>query len=405
MLLLGLACLTPGQASAQAVLGNEDGCDGDFAYALFACGSGGSAAGSAATAIQGSAVYSSTAVGYGSHAGGPGPDKSSAVAVGSYANASGARSIAIGGLRIVDGQTTIDDRTQANGDDSIAIGASAAATNARSIAIGTNASAAQDGVALGHNASAHTNSVAIGSEVSTDRDNQVKIGRSATTYTLTGIASDNSRDMQSGRTYMVTTDANGNLATSTFNLATLEALPGQVTSLQTTVNNHQTTLSQHTTTLNQHSVRITNVENKNVEQDGRLDQHDTQITSLFSLTSEHTNAILDLDGRVTTNTQAIAAIDNRVTGLADRMDKGFARLDGRINQAFEGAAMAMAMAAPAMPYDKNYAVSINWGNFEGKNAFAGTAQARVSESFVVHGGIGLGSAGTVGGRAGLTFAW
>ncbi len=58
-----------------------------------------------------------------------------------------------------------------------------------------------------------------------------------------------------------------------------------------------------------------------------------------------------------------------------------------------------------MPTDKNYAVSINWGDFGGKNAFAGTVQARVSEDFMIHGGIGFGSSGTVGGRAGLTYAW
>ncbi|MBN9552556.1 MAG: YadA-like family protein [Alphaproteobacteria bacterium] len=119
----------------------------------------------------------------------------------------------------------------------------------------------------------------------------------------------------------------------------------------------------------------------------------------------HTLQITDLDGRVTTNTQDIASLDSRVTGLEASVEGGFARLDGRIDKAFEGAAMAMAMAAPAMPSDKNYAVSINWGGFEGQNAFAGTAQARISENFMVHGGIGLGSTGTVGGRAGLTYAW
>ncbi|TPI12501.1 hypothetical protein FJW06_17275 [Mesorhizobium sp. B4-1-3] len=151
--------------------------------------------------------------------------------------------------------------------------------------------------------------------------------------------------------------------------------------------------------------RLGGVEAKNVEQDGRLDGHDTMLAAHQATLDTHTLQITDLDSRVTTNTQDIASLDNRVTGLEASLGEGFARLDGRIDQAFEGAAMAMAMAAPAMPVDKNYAVSINWGGFEGKNAFAGTAQARISESFMIHGGIGLGSSGTVGGRAGLTYAW
>lgn len=109
---------------------------------------------------------------------------------------------------------------------------------------------------------------------------------------------------------------------------------------------------------------------------------------------------------IAANADHIAALGGTINGLDRRMTAGFARLDGRIDRAFEGAAMAMAMAAPSMPTDKNYAVSINWGGFEGKNAFAGTAQARVSDHFLIHGGIGYGSSShSVGGRAGVTFAW
>jgi hypothetical protein len=109
-----------------------------------------------------------------------------------------------------------------------------------------------------------------------------------------------------------------------------------------------------------------------------------------------------LDSRVTTNTSNIATLDSRVGAL----ETDFHHLDGRIDEAFEGAAMAMAMAGASLPADKNYAVSINWGNFEGKNAFAGTAQARLSENVLVHAGVGYGaSTQSIGGRAGLTFAW
>jgi hypothetical protein len=71
--------------------------------------------------------------------------------------------------------------------------------------------------------------------VSTTRANQVSIGTATNTYTLSGIASAASLSAQTGPVSFVTTDANGNLATSTFNPASLTALQSQVTSLQSQV--------------------------------------------------------------------------------------------------------------------------------------------------------------------------
>lgn len=275
-------------------------------------------------------------------------------------------------------------------------------------------------VAVGANSQALSNGgIAIGANVTATRENQVAIGTAAHTYTLAGINSAASKAAQGGPAYMVTSDAEGNLATSTFDLATLENLPSRMDAAEQNISNLQTTVSGHGT-------RITNVETKNTAQDARLTgveaknlQQDDRLAGVETKNVEQDGRLTGVENKnlqqddrldahqstLSGHTSQITALDSRVGVLENRMDEGFARLDGRIDQAFEGAAMAMAMAAPAMPYDKNYAVSINWGNFEGKNAFAGTAQARVSESFVVHGGIGFGSSGTVGGRAGLSFAW
>ncbi|WP_164766107.1 MULTISPECIES: YadA-like family protein [unclassified Mesorhizobium] len=68
--------------------------------------------------------------------------------------------------------------------------------------------------------------------------------------------------------------------------------------------------------------------------------------------------------------------------------------------------MALAMAGGSLPADKNFAVSINWGTFEGQNAFAGTAHARLTDNLFINGGVGVGASDhTVGGRAGLMLAW
>lgn len=69
--------------------------------------------------------------------------------------------------------------------------------------------------------------------------------------------------------------------------------------------------------------------------------------------------------------------------------------------------MAMAMAgAVALPDGKNYAISGNWGTFEGANAVSFGAIGKVTDNLFVTGGVGAGlEEGTTGGRAGAMWAW
>jgi trimeric autotransporter adhesin len=92
---------------------------------------------------------------------------------------------------------------------------------------------------------------------------------------------------------------------------------------------------------------------------------------------------------------SVAALDGRVTALESNMRK-----------AFEGSAVAIAMGGVALPDNKKFAISANWGNFSGEDAFGGMAQFRVSNNFVANAAVGAGFArGGVGGRVGGTFAW
>ncbi|MFD2031832.1 YadA-like family protein [Ancylobacter dichloromethanicus] len=78
-----------------------------------------------------------------------------------------------------------------------------------------------------------------------------------------------------------------------------------------------------------------------------------------------------------------------------------------IDRVSEGVAMAMAMDTPPLPTGKNMALSAQWGTFGGQNALALSSIARIHEdSFFITGSIGLGlNEGTVGGKAGVLFAW
>jgi hypothetical protein len=64
------------------------------------------------------------------------------------------------------------------------------------------------------------------------------------------------------------------------------------------------------------------------------------------------------------------------------------------------------MGGTALPADKRFAISTNWGNFRGQNAASVVAQMRLTDYAVVNVGVGAGfQQGGIGSRAGVTFAW
>ena len=85
--------------------------------------------------------------------------------------------------------------------------------------------------------------------------------------------------------------------------------------------------------------------------------------------------------------------DSRQTSIASRLP-------------FEGTAMAISLGGSALPADKRFAISANFGTFRGENAMSFGAQLRLSQNVVINGGLAAGLAqGGVGGRAGVTLAW
>jgi autotransporter adhesin len=96
---------------------------------------------------------------------------------------------------------------------------------------------------------------------------------------------------------------------------------------------------------------------------------------------------------------SVAALAQGVGILQENLQHG-------LNQAYEGTAIAIAMSGVALPDNKRFAVTTNWGNFRGTNAMSLVAQARVSDNIVANAGFAGGfQYGGIGTRAGLTFAW
>ena len=152
-------------------------------------------------------------IGYGAKA-----DGQASVAVG-RASAGGARSAALG------------DGAGASGNDALALGALATASGPSSVAAGAGASAGgARSTAVGAGASANADgSTAIGAGARATRANQVAVGTGSSTYTLGGVASAASRAQQSGPAYFATTDAQGNLAATTFDTSRLDVMDGRIT--------------------------------------------------------------------------------------------------------------------------------------------------------------------------------
>lgn len=71
-------------------------------------------------------------------------------------------------------------------------------------------------------------------------------------------------------------------------------------------------------------------------------------------------------------------------------------------QAFEGTAIAIAMSGSALPDNKRFAITTNWGNFRGTKAASLVAQMRLSDNVVANAGFATGfQYGGLGSRAGV----
>jgi len=100
--------------------------------------------------------------------------------------------------------------------------------------------------------------------------------------------------------------------------------------------------------------------------------------------------------------QNVSALQQNVSVLQQNVSV----LQPQMRQAFEGTAVAIALGGAALPSDKKFAISTNWGNFRGQNAVGVAAQLRLSNYAVANVGVGGGFAqGGIGSRAGVTFAW
>ncbi len=283
-----------------------------------------------------------TATGFGSIANG-----TTASAYGQNSNATGVNTTAIGqnSTASATGATAVGASAQATATGAVAVGQNAAATGVNAIAIG-NGAVATGSVAVGAAALASNGGAAFGDGAVATGSNATAIGpnASATFANSTAIG-------------------NGAVATA----------PNQI-AIGTARNTY----------------RMSGIASA------------ASLAAQVGPTSFVTTDALGNLAATSFNPQSISGLQNNVAILQGDVTT----LQTQMRQAFEGTAIAIAMGGSALPSDKKFAISTNWGTFRGQNAMSLGAQMRLSEYVVLNGGVAAGFAqGGVGGRAGMTVAW
>ncbi|MEA2912761.1 MAG: trimeric autotransporter adhesin, partial [Bradyrhizobium sp.] len=274
-------------------------------------------------------------------------DGATASAYGQGSNATGAATTAIGQASVASatGATAVGASAQATATGAVAVGNNAAATGVNAIAIG-NGAVATGSVAVGALASAANGGAAFGDGAVATGTNATAIGPNSSATFANSAAIGNGAVAAAPNQMAIGTASNTYRMAGIASAASLAAQTGPTSFVTTDAAGHLATAN-------------------------------------FSVPN-------------------ISGLQNDVSVLQGNV----ATLQTQMRQAFEGTAIAIAMGGAALPSDKRFAISTNWGTFRGENAMSLGAQMRLSEYVVVNGGIAAGFAqGGVGGRAGLTVAW
>lgn len=98
---------------------------------------------------------------------------------------------------------------------------------------------------------------------------------------------------------------------------------------------------------------------------------------------------------------------NAVTGETRwETSKGAQRSLNRVDLAYQGTAVAMAMPTPVIEYGKTFAIAGNFGQYSSTKAFGLAGAFEVSPGLSFNGGISVGAdQQTVGSKVGFNYSW
>jgi trimeric autotransporter adhesin len=247
--------------------------------------------------------------------------------------------------------------------------------------------------------------------------------------------------VQTGPLQLVTTDANGNLASDggalqaqvNTNTTGLAAVGNRVTTIEGTLNTLQGQSTTNTTNITNLGNRVTTVETQTNTNTTSITNLGGRVTTVEGQTATNTRDIATVQTQTNTNTAAITTTNQRVTSLDTRMGSaenritaleqapgGSAAMDNRVSKveqkaklALEGVAVSLAVADPILRGNEVFGMRMNFGTFGGETALGASLVGVIDqnvfgngERLAITGGLGIGlSEGNAGGRIGAQLTW
>ena len=131
------------------------------------------------------------------------------------------------------------------------------------------------------------------------------------------------------------------------------------------------------------------------------------ISSANGVSCNHAGAGVDINLNQFARQDDLLAVQSNVDTLVANMGQFEKSLHAVSTRADQGVSMSFAMAGVAdLQNDEHFAVSANWGTYNGENSAAFGAAYRISDHASVNGGIATSfQGGSVGARAGIRFGW
>ena len=218
--------------------------------------------------------------------------------------------------------------------------------------------------ALGVDSVASNNgSTAIGYQATTTMNNQIVLGTSAETITAPGITSALSLSRQSGPIELVTSDANGNLATD--GGSTITMINASAAANTAAIESNEMAIATNANGISSNGSAIATNANNIVANSNRITTNNDSIT----------NNTLAISGNTTSILQNVQAIDELTSGVA----------------------MAMALPDMYLNRDETYSIGGGVGFYEGKTAVSAGVMIRAGNNLSFGGSI-AGNSDNVGGK-------
>jgi hypothetical protein len=183
---------------------------------------------------------------------------------------------------------------------------------------------------------------------------------------------------------------------------------GQIAGLQGDVSGLQTTVSTHTGQISDLQNRATTDEADIAANTTAIHQTNTRLNSFNGTGGTVEDWASGVDSTLTNYGNRITTAEGKITNLYSlygAQQGQINNLNGRMDKAYAGIAMATAFESPQVDPGKRFGISLNWGEFEGVSAFSTSAKLRFNDNWAATGGAAVSQSGQTAAKIGIQTQW